>query len=48
MVKCLTPAFSRGDGYIQVIFNPALANEVFDTMGSEADIKRRVLGTGFT
>jgi len=48
MVKCLTPPLSRGDSYAQVLLNSGLTNEVIKAPGSEADIKRYVLSTGFT
>jgi len=48
MVKCLTSPFSRSDSYAQVLLNSGLTNEVIKVSGSEADIKRYVLSTGFT
>jgi len=47
MVKCLTPPLSRGDSYAQVFLNSGLTNEVIKVTGSEADIKRCILSTGF-
>ena len=47
MVKCLASPFSRSDSYAQVLLNSGLTNEVIKATGSEANIKRYVLSTGF-
>ncbi len=48
MVQRLVPAFGGGDSYAQVIFNLALPDEVVKTARSQAGIKWRILGAGFT
>jgi len=48
MVKCLTPPFSCGDSYVQILLNSGLTNELIKATGPEAGIKRYVFSTGFT
>jgi hypothetical protein len=48
MVQWLTPALGGGDSYSQVFFNPGLPDKVIKAPGSQAQIKRYVLGTGST
>jgi len=48
MVQRITPAFSRGDGYVQVILNLVLPDEFIKVAWPEAGIKRGILNIGFT
>ena len=47
MVERLASALSCGDGYVYILFNPVLPDEVIKTAGSQAGIKRCILGIGF-
>jgi len=48
MVQRLASTFGRGDGYVQIILNPGLPNEVIKVTGSEAGVKWYVFSAGFT
>ena len=48
MVQRLFPAFSSGDGDVQVFLSLGLPDEVLKASGSQAGIKWPVLRTGFT
>ena len=48
MVQRLTPAFGRGNGYVQIFLDRALADEVFKMPRPQAGIERYVLSAGFT
>ena len=48
VVQRLAPALGGSDGYVQVIFNPLLSDKVFQTAWSEVEVKRCVIGAGFT
>jgi hypothetical protein len=46
VVQRLAPAFSRGDGYLQVFLDLILPGEVVKAAGAEAGVKAGVLGLG--
>jgi len=46
VVQRLAPAFSRGDGYLQVFLDLVLPGEVVKTVGTEAGVKGVILGFG--
>jgi len=46
MVQCLLPALGRGDGYLDVILDLVLADEVAEAPGAEATVQGYVLGVG--
>jgi hypothetical protein len=48
MVQRLIPAFSRSDGYLQILLNLILPDEVIKAPGAEAGIKGYILSPGFT
>jgi hypothetical protein len=47
VVQCLISAFSRSDGYIQIVLDFVLTDEVVEAVGSEVGVKRRVFGVWF-
>jgi len=48
VVQRLLPAFSRGDGYLEVFLNLVLPDEVVKAPGAEAAVQGSVLGSGLT
>jgi hypothetical protein len=48
MVKGFTPAFSCSDGYLEIFYYTSLPDEVSKTLGTQADIKWRVLVAWFS
>jgi len=46
VVQRIAPAFSRGDGYLQVFLDLVLPGEVVKAAGAEAGVKGGVLGFG--
>ena len=48
MVQRFVPAFGGGDGYVQIVFDLALPDEVIKTPWPQAGIKWYVLTAGFT
>jgi len=48
MVQRLAPTFGSSDGYVQVVFDLALPDEVIKTPWPQAGIKWYILSVGFT
>jgi len=48
VVQRLLPAFSRGDGYLEVFLNLVLPDEVVKASGAEAAVEGYILGSGLT
>jgi len=48
MVKRLPPPLGCGDGYLNIILNLVLPDEVSKAAGSEASVKGYILGSGLT
>ena len=48
MVQRLAPAFGSSDGYVQVVFDLTLPDEVIKTPWPQAGIKWYILSVGFT
>jgi hypothetical protein len=46
VIQRLAPAFSRGDGYLQVFLDLVLPGEVVEAAGAEAGVEGGVLGFG--
>jgi len=48
VVQWLVPALGGSDGYIQILFDPVLPDEVSKMSWPQAGIKGNILGAGFT
>ncbi len=48
MVQGLTSTFGGGGGYVQIVLNPGLPDELIKVAGSEAAVKWYILSAGFT
>ena len=48
MVQRLAPAFGSSDGYVQIVLNSDLPDEIIKPPWSQAGIKWYILNTGFT
>jgi len=46
MVQRLAPAFSRSDGYPEILLNLVLPDEVVKASGSEATVEGYILSSG--
>ena len=48
MVQCLASAFGSSNGYVQVVLDPDLPDELIKSPWSQAGIKWYVLSSGLT